>query len=126
MQSRENREWMPQATVERTEPEAIEGVEFSMEALGSVADADTAKNMLNPMVSQYRAWIDSQKIQAQQFTDRRREIADELVSRASWVATRIEAGINMLGRTQCTGRHFALPTARWQPRAAAAALLSEV
>ena len=89
-------EWMPQATVERTEPEAIEGVEFSMEALGSVADADTAKNLLNPMVSQYRAWIDSQKIQAQQFTGRRREIADELVSRASRVATRIEAGINML------------------------------
>ena len=63
-------EWMPQATVERTEPGAIEGVEFGMEALGSVADADTAKNLLNLMVSQYRAWIDSQKIQAQQFTGR--------------------------------------------------------
>ena len=89
-------EWMPQATVERTEPEAIERVEFGMEALGSVTDADAAKHLLNPLVSQYREWIESQTSLAQPFTGRRREVADELVSRASRVATRIEAGINML------------------------------
>ena len=89
-------EWMPQATVERTEPQAIDGVEFSMETLGSVENADTARRLLNPLVSQYREWIEGQNTQAQQFTGRRREVADELVSRASRVATRIEAGINML------------------------------
>ena len=90
-------EWMPQATVERTEPEAIPGVEFRMEELGSVEDADTAKRLLIPLVFQYRDWIESQKSEAQQFTGRRLEVADELVSRASQVATRIEAGINLLG-----------------------------
>ena len=89
-------EWMPQAMVERTEPEAIQGVEFGMEALGSVGDADAAKGLLSPLVSQYRDWIQTQRSEAQQFTGRRREVADELVSRASQVATRIEAGINML------------------------------
>ena len=90
-------EWMPQATVEQTEPEAIQGVEFGMEALGSVRDADTAKGLLSPLVSQYRDWIETQRSEAQQFTGRRREVADELVSRAVHVTARIEAGIDILG-----------------------------
>ena len=90
-------EWMPQATVERTEPEVIGGVEFGMEELGSVADSQTVKQWLSPLVYQYREWIETQKNLSLQFTGRRREVADELVSRANRAATRIEAGIEMLG-----------------------------
>ena len=90
-------EWMPQATVERTEPEAIGGVEFGMEELGSVADFEAVKQWLSPLVYQYREWIEIQKNLSQQFTGRRREVAEELISRAGQAATRIEAGIEMLG-----------------------------
>ena len=53
-------EWMPQATVERTESAEISGVEFGMEALGSLADAATAERLLSPLVTQYREWINEQ------------------------------------------------------------------
>ena len=89
-------EWMPQTTVERTEPAHIAGVEFRMETLGTLADGATAKLLLNPLVTQYRDWITDQVASSQQLTGHRREVADELVKRASLVANRIQAGINLI------------------------------
>ena len=89
-------EWMPQAGVERVEPSAIADVEFGMEALASLADATTAKHLLDPLVTQYRDWIDEQWTAAQALNGRRREVADELVARARRVADRIQAGIDLL------------------------------
>ncbi len=89
-------EWMPHAAVERVEPSHIPGVEFGMEALGALKDAADAKRSLDPLVSAYRAWIEDQRENAQAFSGRRREVADELVSRATGAAGRIQAGIDLL------------------------------
>jgi len=89
-------EWMPHAAVGRVEPSHIPGVEFGMEALGSLRDAADAKRSLGPLVSVYRDWIEGQREHAQSFSDRRREVADELVSRATRAADRIQAGIDLL------------------------------
>ena len=89
-------DWMPQGMVEQTNPSEIHGVEFGMEALGSLADAATAKNVLNPLVNQYRDWIKDQIAASYVLDGRRREVADQLVQRASRAAGRIEAGINLL------------------------------
>jgi hypothetical protein len=89
-------EWMPQATVERVEPSRIDQVEFGMEALGSLVDAATAKQILDPLVQQYRDWIDDQREGSNTFTGRRKEVADELVARATRTAERIQSGIDLL------------------------------
>lgn len=89
-------EWMPQAAVERVESCQISGVEFSMEALGALTDAAAAKRSLVPLVDAYRSWIECQREHVQAFSDRRKEVADELVVRANRAADRIQAGINLL------------------------------
>ena len=89
-------EWMPQSMVEQTIPSAIGGVEFGMESLGSLEDAATAMQVLNPLVIQYRDWINSQSTASQHLSGRRREVADQLVERARRAADRIEGGISLL------------------------------
>ena len=89
-------EWMPQASVERVEPSRIPNVEFGMEALGTLHDGADAQRLLNPLVQAYGAWIEGQRKDAQAFSDRRREVADELVRRATEAADRIQAGIDLL------------------------------
>ena len=89
-------EWMPRAAVEHVEPSQIPDVEFGMEALGALSGGADAKLSLNPLVRAYRAWIEGQRESAQEFTGRRREVADELVNRAARTADRIQAGIDLL------------------------------
>ena len=89
-------EWMPSAAVERVEPSSIPDVEFGMEALGALNDAADAKRSLNPLIHAYRDWIEGQREGAQTFSGGRREVADELVSRAARAADRIQAGIDLL------------------------------
>ena len=89
-------EWMPRAAVERVEPSHIPDVEFGMEALGILNEAADAQRSLNPLVHAYRDWIEGQRESAQAFSGRRREVAEELVSRASRAADRIQAGIDLL------------------------------
>lgn len=91
-------EWMPPAAVERVEPSRIDHVEFGMEALGLVANAATAKRLLDPLVRQYLEWIDQQRSAASTFTGRRKEVADELVARATRASDRIQAGIDLLAK----------------------------
>ena len=89
-------EWMPRAAVERVKPSHIPDVEFDMEALGALNDAANAKRSLNPLVTAYRVWIEGQREGAQAFSGGRREVADELVSRAARAADRIQGGIDLL------------------------------
>ena len=89
-------EWMPQTSVDRVEPAPIDNVEFGMEALGSLDNATTAGQMLDPLVTQYRDWIDKQSTEMQTLSGRRREVAEILVKRASQAAGRIQAGITLL------------------------------
>lgn len=89
-------EWMPQTSVDRVEPSPIANVEFGMEALGSLDSATTARQMLHPLVTQYRDWIDNQSTEMQALSSPRREVAEELVKRASQAADRIQAGVALL------------------------------
>ena len=89
-------DWMPQATVDRTIPAQIGNVEFNMETLGELPDATTAKQLLDPLVDQYRDWINGQNVAANQLTGRRHEVALELVTGANRAANRIQAGIDLL------------------------------
>ncbi|MCY4558099.1 MAG: helicase-related protein [Chloroflexi bacterium] len=89
-------EWMPKATVDRTVPAEISDVEFNMEKLGNLPDGATAKQWLDPLVDQYRDWINGQSVAANQLTGRRHEVALELVDGATRAANRIQAGIDLL------------------------------
>ena len=89
-------EWMPQTSVDRVEPSLIANVEFGMEALGSLDNATTARQVLDPLVTQYRDWIDKQSTEMQTLSGRRREVAEILVKRASQAAGRIQDGITLL------------------------------
>ena len=89
-------EWMPQILVDRVEPSPISSVEFSMDALGCLEDAATAKAYLDPLVSQYRDWIGNQNTEMQSLDGRRREVAEELLNRGNQTAGRIQAGIDLL------------------------------
>ena len=91
-------EWMPQGLVQRTEPAEILGVEFGMEALGDLQDGATAKKLLEPLVDQYREWIQTQEQRtiSEEFSERRQEVAGGLTKGAHRVADRIQAGIDLL------------------------------
>ena len=89
-------EWMPLAAVERVEPSKISEVEFGMERLGALKDGADARRALNPLVRSYRGWIVAQGQNVQRFAGRRKQVAEELVRRASIAANRIEAGISLL------------------------------
>ena len=92
-------EWMPTDAVERVEPSVIADVEFGMEALGALTGAAAAKQVLDPLAGQYRDWIEAQREAANAFTGRRKEVAEELVRRATRTADRIDAGIGLLADT---------------------------
>ena len=89
-------EWMPRAEVERVEASPIPEVEFGMEALGALKDAVAAKRLLDPLVHHYRGWIGGERSGADALSGRRREVARELVTRASRAADRIQNGIDLL------------------------------
>ena len=71
-----------------------------MEALGSLSGPDDAKQMLTPLVDQYRSWTEGQRSQSAVLTGRRQEVAEELARRAEGTASRIEAGIDLLADPQ--------------------------
>ena len=77
-------------------PTPIDNVEFDMETLGALKDPITAKQFLDPLVRQYRGWIEDRRADADTLAGRRGEVAHELVTRASRAADRIQAGIDLL------------------------------
>jgi hypothetical protein len=72
-----------------------------MDALGQFKDGKEAQQKLAPFVSQYRAWIDSQKAKVPKSPKKRRETAELLLQRAKVAAGRIEQGIAVLEDKQC-------------------------
>ncbi len=90
--------WIPQAEVERVAPSTIPEVELGMEALSQLADAAAAQKALGPFVTQYRQWIDNQKQVFPTLSQKQREMAEELLNRASLAADRIARGIDELSK----------------------------
>jgi len=87
--------WVPSSEVERVEPATCAGVELSMEALASIESGADARDRLSGLVSQYRTWIEGQRTKAPQ-QGTQKEVSDELLTRASLAAGRIEAGLLLL------------------------------
>ena len=87
--------WIPDATVEKTQPVEMPDVELSMEALGALADGDAARTALQPLVERYLCWISTQR-DTIVHGGRRRETAKELLRRAGFTAVRMQEGVTVL------------------------------
>jgi len=87
--------WMPTAEVERIEPVPMSGVELSMEALAATASAAELRQKLSDLVSGYNEWIKGQAGNLN-LHDKRMEVAQDLLQRASFACKRIEDGIRAL------------------------------
>ena len=88
--------WVPQGEVERVAPAQIANVELGMETLGELQNGQDAKVKLDPLVTQYKAWIVSQQKIANSLGDNRKTTAQEMLHEANHVADRIQAGIDLL------------------------------
>lgn len=88
--------WIPAAEVEWVAPAVIPDVELSMEALSSVGSAAEADEMLRPLVSHYRTWIEVQRTKYPGLDPQRVRTVNDLLIEAGHVATRIEKGIELL------------------------------
>lgn len=88
--------WIPQAEVERVTPAERPGVELRMEELAKLADAETARAALQPMVDQYRQWLEQQRTIAAGLSGNQRMVAEDLCNRIAVVADRIETGTGLL------------------------------
>lgn len=87
--------WVPQAEVERVEPERIPGVEFRMEALAEITESAVLKAQLAPITKQYREWIAGQREGAPK-KGQQADVAATLLQRADLAAGRIDAGLALL------------------------------
>jgi hypothetical protein len=91
--------WVPTAEVERVAPAAIAGAELKMDALAALADFPDVQAKLDPLVTEYRAWISAQTVPT--LSAKRKETAESLQSRAQVAADRIAQGIALLKDPQC-------------------------
>jgi hypothetical protein len=90
--------WVPSAEVDKTVTVDVPGVELSMETLGVLTDGAAAESSLQPLVSQYRAWIEVQRKESAALKGTRRETAQELLRSAGMAVGRIERGIAVLAK----------------------------
>jgi hypothetical protein len=94
-------DFLPSAEVERVEPnETIDGVEFDMEALATLAasGADALRDGLRHLPAQYEAWIGAQEAAISGIPGApRQRTAKRLVDAARQARDRIAAGIALLG-----------------------------
>ena len=88
--------WIPKATVERTDTVPAKGATTAMEELGELADGEAAATALGPLVEEYRAWIDERQAELGELAGERRDVAEELLRRASVAADRMERGVQVL------------------------------
>ena len=101
--------WIPSAHVEKTETvDDIPGAVLAMDELGALADGDSAKAALLPLVERYREWIEVRRRELDDSTAdspadlrtlnaQRRETAEQLLRLAGHAADRVERGVEALG-----------------------------
>lgn len=101
-------EWMPEATVERVEPAQIEGAMLSMRLLGTLSDAAQVSPALGPVITQYQAWIEAEKLKCGAFSGTRKKTAEALIEEAETACTRMKHGIGLLERDAQVLKAFAI------------------
>lgn len=85
--------WLPRANVEKVIPTQLANIEIGMEALAAASTPAELQEMLSPMVTAYREWIQAQLSQCPQ-EPKRLKVAQDLLQRATIASDRIAAGIN--------------------------------
>jgi len=91
--------WIPIAEVPKVEAAPLPMVQLGMEALAAAESADVIRQMLSPMVAEYRAWITAQyntPIDPPQANN----VAQALLNDARRACDRIESGIDALADPQ--------------------------
>ena len=88
--------WIPEATVEKVVTVQLDGVQLSMNQLGTLESSEAARKCLMPLVIHYRAWIEEQRRGCAELDDRQREVSEELCRVAELAAERMENGIAAL------------------------------
>jgi hypothetical protein len=92
---------LPTAEVEKVAPAKIDWVTLNMETLAFLRDGQDAMEQLGGFASSYESWIEKQKKSLSGLSQRRQEIALELLRRAGLAAKRIRAGIELLAQDDC-------------------------
>jgi hypothetical protein len=92
---------LPTAEVEKVAPAKIDWVTLNMETLAFLRDGQDAMEQLGGFASSYESWIEKQKKSLSGLSQRRQEIASELLRRAGLAAKRIRAGIELLAQDDC-------------------------
>ncbi len=88
--------WIPNAAVEKTKTAEVRGVELKMETLGALADGKAATAAFQPLVDEYRHWIEQHRASVKSLPKNRRETAAELLRFAGIAADRMDRGIKTL------------------------------
>jgi hypothetical protein len=85
--------WIPTAEVPRVEAANIAGLELGMEALAQAPNADTVRDMIGAIVTEYANWISQQPIPTPPHLAK---TAQELLNKANIINQRIAAGLQEL------------------------------
>ena len=88
--------WIGSAEVEATRPRPVEGVELSMQELGNLADGPAARDALEPLVAEYRSWIEDRARESEGLEEPHRATAGELLANARHAAQRMAQGVAVL------------------------------
>ena len=113
--------WIGSAEVEATSPRQVEGVELSMRRLGELADGPAARAALEPLVAEYRSWIEARASESSDLEERHRATAGGLLVNARNAANRMERGVAALA-----GNPDALDAFRMANRAVQRALTRRI
>ena len=91
--------WVGTAEVEKTATADVPGVELSMEALGRLDDGTATQQALDPLMVQYREWIEArrQEVAAGPGQGDRRDTAEQLLHYAGIAVERMARGVALLG-----------------------------
>jgi hypothetical protein len=91
--------WIPVAEVPRVEAAPLPDVQLGMEALANAESAEVIRQMLSPMVLDYRKWINAQS-NTPIHPPQANKVAQALLTDASRACDRIESGIHALADPQ--------------------------
>jgi hypothetical protein len=99
-------EWIPEATVKRVTTRDIEGVEVVMERLAELDSADAVRAALAGIPEQYGAWLAQERARLATLSDRRAQVAEQVLFRAERARERIREGIELLATSADARRAF--------------------
>jgi len=88
--------WLPKHEVERVVPNLDIKAEFGMVALADIENPTNLVSALQPLIDEYRTWIEGQKLTG--LLKRRQDTADAALNNARAAANRMEAGLNALAK----------------------------